>query len=847
MTAADRLSVDTFRLSGFVVRVRDENGRTRGSGFIAAPGTVLTAAHVVRDLNTVTLETKSERVQARVVARSPAPPEGAQSALWPFPDLAVLQAPDLQHAPCVLLSKSEPDPESHCGSWGYSVRESEVEAPGDPGLLTYSGVSGDGFYSFVAGQVIHGLSGAPVVCPHRRAVIGVVSATRDAENSLGGWVSPIAGLAELATDTGELLDVDALTAASASAVLQDRRSWLSVLPVRGASHALDPAWAEYTKPKRAAPSDLLLPDYRLVDYRFRDAVVDEAAHWCLSPEPIAVAVVAGAGGTGKSRFAAELCRTMAEQHGWIAGLPPQEQSAAGRPDVAYMPLPRLVVIDYAETIPGADVHALISRLRLTSTALTPVRILLLTRGDNRSRQESIESLVSGISDGSKGATGAVKLLLADREEPEASLQSLTLVQRQELYGLATQRFATAWRSIAPLEMPDLSEVTLDTPLGILDLALVDVLDAHDRTRTDSDAASLPVPHTGSAHERLLRHEQKYWSHKAPSGSSEEQQRRWVALATMTGAENHEEAATVLAALEDSALTQNDRIEVSAWLSTLHPPPITLRDAYWHPLRPDRIGEALVAEALLSDAEGVIRVLLAATTTQALRLATVISRAATPTAATGTTAAKHARGFATTLFSHHTDLVTEAEQRARPALGGTASIGLARALSRLFASNLTEHALEAEPDNTGYRRDVAFSLNRLGDLAVAVGDGATARAHFQRSLDIAEELAATEPDNTGYRRDVAFSLERLATLETGLLIGEYLDQAIQVRRELHQREPTRVDLAIELATTLTQRASTSETRRVPLLQEALETLKAFNESALGNRGLALRRLVTEWLS
>jgi hypothetical protein len=111
----------------------------------------------------------------------------------------------------------------------------------------------------------------------------------------------------------------------------------------------------------------------------------------------------------------------------------------------------------------------------------------------------------------------------------------------------------------------------------------------------------------------------------------------------------------------------------------------------------------------------------------------------------------------------------------------------------------------EPDNTGYQRDVSVSLNKLGDLAVAVGDGAGARTLFQQSLTIAEELAKREPDNTGYQRDVSVSLERLGDLARAVGDGAgartYFLRAVVKRGALQAQEPERLDLAEELCVAL----------------------------------------------
>ncbi len=66
---------------------------------------------------------------------------------------------------------------------------------------------------------------------------------------------------------------------------------------------------------------------------------------------------------------------------------------------------------------------------------------------------------------------------------------------------------------------------------------------------------------------------------------------------------------------------------------------------------------------------------------------------------------------------------------------------------------------ADPANTGWRRDLSVSHDRLGDVAVAAGDLAAARTAYQASLDIRVRLAA-DPASTGWQRDLSVSHERL---------------------------------------------------------------------------------------
>jgi hypothetical protein len=57
-------------------------------------------------------------------------------------------------------------------------------------------------------------------------------------------------------------------------------------------------------------------------------------------------------------------------------------------------------------------------------------------------------------------------------------------------------------------------------------------------------------------------------------------------------------------------------------------------------------------------------------------------------------------------------------------------------------------------------------NKLGDVAVDAGDLATARTHYQISLDIRQRLAA-DPAHTGWQRELSVIREKIAQLEDGI--------------------------------------------------------------------------------
>ena len=73
---------------------------------------------------------------------------------------------------------------------------------------------------------------------------------------------------------------------------------------------------------------------------------------------------------------------------------------------------------------------------------------------------------------------------------------------------------------------------------------------------------------------------------------------------------------------------------------------------------------------------------------------------------------------------------------------------------------------ADPTNTGWQRDLSLSHDRLGDLAIAVGDLTAAEGSFQAGLAIAQRLAAADPTNAQWQRDLSVIQQRLAGLAAG---------------------------------------------------------------------------------
>ncbi|HUK70842.1 MAG TPA: trypsin-like peptidase domain-containing protein [Streptosporangiaceae bacterium] len=793
--------MDSRELRRFVVRISGPAGSTLGTGFFAAPGWVVTCAHVVGDLREAMVTPASPRVSLEsaawpVVARSDLPPAGWRSAFWPYPDLAVLRADGEVEHPCPLLEAR--DPAGECYSWGFPQVEQGIEPGGGPASFDFEGVTGGDFLQLKAGQTAPGISGAPLVCPSLRAVVGVVAVSRDIGSALGGWASPLSAL--LAGGEGVPEDLtgagEEIRKANRAAVIRYRREWNAVLPVE-AGDALDQPWAQFTRGPRSVPSSLLRADYGVVPYLFRDAELDGAVAWCEQADwarPMAVMRVMARGGTGKTRFAIELCKRLGSA--WAAGLWPGNGNGNG---AGRLPWPRLVVIDYAEEAQAASLRDRLDALARHATGLAPVRVLLLTRARTGQAADALTEI-----ENDPGTPATLRRVLDHAEDNPVASLPLTSGQREALYHAAVARFAAAWcpavgaTEIGLPGVPDLSHPRYEVTLEVLFEALAAALDQCGEGFADDQLSGGGGPPA----ERVLAHEEKYWRLTAPAEFRGDAGllRECAGLATLAGAGSQQQADALLSiparlAGPDAAAV---RRTLTAWLSSMYDGAAVL-----NPVRPDRLGEELVRRVLSGqddDGHAMLGAVLGLESADQLeRCLDVLARLSAYHAPTASTAAA-------AVSRTHIGLTLRAEQQSHGAAGRPGRMALASAYQRLltptFCNLVVQRLADAEPGNTTYARDLSVSFERLADLAVAAGQGERARELYERSLAIAQRLADAEPGNTTYARDLSVSFERLADLARAAGQGDqaqiWVFKALDIRRELVHTEPHRLDLAEELA-------------------------------------------------
>lgn len=171
-------------LRACTVRI-DVAGSPKGTGFFVAPGQVVTCAHVLE-----TLDTSAPGAAAQILAvglGDEVYPVVGVPDRWDDEDLAVLRVDAAPSHRCVLLYEGL-RAYDRAMTFGFVGRHPE----GVVRTLEGEGRTGDDrLLGFGSGQVQPGLSGAPVLNLRTGGVCGVLSVTRNEQQSLGGYAIPV--------------------------------------------------------------------------------------------------------------------------------------------------------------------------------------------------------------------------------------------------------------------------------------------------------------------------------------------------------------------------------------------------------------------------------------------------------------------------------------------------------------------------------------------------------------------------------------------------------------------------------------------------------------------------------
>lgn len=206
---------------------------------------------------------------------------------------------------------------------------------------------------------------------------------------------------------------------------------------------------------------------------------------------IAVAVVTGTGGSGKTRLAAQLCHDLSSI-GWYAGFLPStvdvtDEELSALTEVA---TELLVVVDYAEEARRGLVARVVRKLRVRQS---PTRIVLTARGADTWWEEFLEEAEQ---DGTP-LSNTLSLSIRGKQQVETDPCFFG-----RMYRRAVQQFSDKLNKAVPTDV--------EAPEGLGDTALDVVLRAWLAVCGDNDAAERAMPTREELYDRVLSIEFTRW-------------------------------------------------------------------------------------------------------------------------------------------------------------------------------------------------------------------------------------------------------------------------------------------------------------------------------------------------
>ena len=629
-----------------------------------------------------------------------------------------------------------------------------------------------------------GMSGAALFAgPFLVGVVVIDPARFGTDRVVAAPIAPLLADAELAG----LLDVSAEGVAGVGPRLR-----LAV--TAETSLALAPPYRAATPRLGREPARLLLPEYGIVPFAGRDGDLDTLQAWCLNGTAPALRLITGAGGSGKTRLAAEACVRMAGQ-GWQAGFA-DPKAPGGRAQLEF-DRPTLLVIDDADL----NVPLLADLVRTVSywpPGTPPVRLLLLARH------------TTGWWDTLNQRTGQLAGELAD---PTLELHDgeLTPAGRADHHTRALTAFAA--------HLPD--PVTPAGPVRLADPAFANPLLVHMHALLTVCGAQVPT--TGDAiRERILDavldRERDRWAATFPAGvptGGARTRQQAVTVATLLAPPTEIAAAQAMTIIDEFApdAAAGARAAVATWLRELYPG----SDPPWvAPLRPD-----LLAEQLLATCAQLSELVLAGYASitmpeQAEQILTELTRAGTRLPVR--------EALDRLLDDHLPDLLTAAIDapagRLPDLLDHALQLAPQPGLAAQLADQMPEHSVQLaalaatltsqqvtqyRADTTGGEPDAASRLARsLNNLSVRLGDlgrREEALAAIEEAVDDLPGAGRGPPGRVPARPGLSLNnlSNRLGDLGRREEALAAIEEAVEIYRELAAARPDafRPDLAMSL--------------------------------------------------
>ncbi|MFF4230069.1 tetratricopeptide repeat protein, partial [Streptomyces sp. NPDC001820] len=574
-----------------------------------------------------------------------------------------------------------------------------------------------------------------------------------------------------------------------------------------------------------SPAALLRARRQVVPFRGRTDLLNDLHAWS-QEEGFCARLIHGPGGQGKTRLAQHLADTLAVQR-WTTLWLRADAAAETLAVLSAASVPLLVVIDYAES--RTPQLAALLEAAARHGGRSPFKLLLLARtaGDWWQELHASSPTAEELLDGADTIT-----LLALEPVPGTSRAQ---AYHQAVHGYAKHLPrvrgwqhqdwpALATRLTTPqADRPGLDRPGLETALTLHMTAMADLLDTADQGPVGAlvpvtTGAATPTADTREVEDRLLVHEQRYWTNTAAAHGlhptlSMSTLIDALAAAFLLGAENRDQADALLRRVRGLDDQSSDRRgAVRGWIAALYP--ATSGVGPWGTLQPDRLSERFIGRRLEKEPGLASHLAPGATEAQLAQLLTIYTRAAAH------------RVFQHRLDPHLTALCvnhsailaelaidvatqTEAPQPMLQALQqvadapGTTLSDLVRLADRLpgtshnladwaahLAQLITDHQRTRSRTDPDHLPDLAGSLNNLSIRLSDLGRREEALDAITKAVSIRRKLAQQRPD--AFLPDLAGSLNNLANRLSDLgRREEALDaitKAVSIRRKLAQQRP-----------------------------------------------------------
>ena len=552
---------------------------------------------------------------------------------------------------------------------------------------------------------------------------------------------------------------------------------------RGRRLILEPAQPQHESvPEGMSIVRLLSAKSTPVPFLDRAEALTRLETWARSKEPLAIHVLGGDGGSGKTRLGVELCRRLTTPNThhrgaevWQAGFLQNikhSDNASSSDDASSL----LLVIDYAEGRPDTVKEVINIALRAAEDPeRRRVRIVFLVRRPaplSATRQSSNKWLDAlrpqeSQNEGLNRVLDEASTIVLNNEE-------LSRKERDDLFEAAYKSFTE------PPGSPSSNDIIahLDNPMYSQPLLVT----------VDAFLNARPLPNSrngcspGELFEEVLRHEERYWAEHWPSSlavnTDQDQQRRAgatpaeaqdekrkslnrelarqaVAAATLTDIQDEEDAINLLNLLPANHPGKNTR-DLAKWLRECYPPHMNGNghSALWcEHLEPDRIGEHLI----VSETNHLIPLLQELLSprrvgTSSLRTWTVLERTSTD---------PHLNEHVGRILN---DMLVEVTQTVHAQTVNSQSPDLAAAFAKLFSA-VRSHI---EPDEA---HEAEQSLSNAGYLTIFLECELA-----QRAADI------TPPTDESPEIDRATYASRILSLSRCLAASGRRDEALKTAQE-----------------------------------------------------------------